>query len=88
MVEVDPVVARDEHDPSGAGGGLSTRYLEQVTDEIGAALAEKTGWHVVVYRSTMVPGTCRWRERFLPPTPSVRMPALPTWSSSMPGAIG
>lgn len=44
--------------PSGSGGGLSTRYLEQVTDEIGAALAAKDGWHVVVYRSTMVPGTC------------------------------
>ncbi|MEV3902896.1 nucleotide sugar dehydrogenase [Mycobacterium sp. NPDC050551] len=44
--------------PSGSGGGLSTRYLEQVTDEIGAALAVKDGWHVVVYRSTMVPGTC------------------------------
>ena len=44
--------------PSGAGGGLSTTFLEQVTDEIGAALAEKDGWHVVVYRSTMMPGTC------------------------------
>ena len=44
--------------PSGAGGGLATKYLEQVTAEIGAALADVTGWHVVVYRSTMVPGTC------------------------------
>ncbi|RDH78668.1 nucleotide sugar dehydrogenase [Mycolicibacterium moriokaense] len=44
--------------PSGPGGGLSTVYLEQVTDEIGEALAHKNGWHVVVYRSTMVPGTC------------------------------
>lgn len=44
--------------PSGAGGALSTRYLEEVTAQIGAALREKDGWHVVVYRSTMVPGTC------------------------------
>jgi GDP-mannose 6-dehydrogenase len=44
--------------PSAAGGGLSTAALENVTDAIGAALAIKDGWHVVVYRSTMVPGTC------------------------------
>jgi GDP-mannose 6-dehydrogenase len=44
--------------PSGAGGRLSTTFLEQVTSEIGAALADKDSWHVVVYRSTMVPGTC------------------------------
>ena len=44
--------------PSDRGGGLSTRFLEMATDEIGAALADKDGWHVVVYRSTMVPGTC------------------------------
>lgn len=44
--------------PSAHGGGLSTAFLEQVSDEIGAALARKDSWHVVVYRSTMVPGTC------------------------------
>lgn len=44
--------------PSTSGGGLSTRYLEEVTSEIGAALKEKDRWHVVVFRSTMVPGTC------------------------------
>ena len=44
--------------PSTAGGGLSTQFLEQVTSEIGAALAETDRWHVVVYRSTMLPGTC------------------------------
>src|SRR3954454_7239907 len=44
--------------PSGAGGGLSTIYLERVTEQIGAALRGKPGWHVVVYRSTMIPGTC------------------------------
>ena len=45
--------------PSAAGGGLSTRYLESVSEEIGEALASKDGWHVVVFRSTMVPGTCQ-----------------------------
>jgi GDP-mannose 6-dehydrogenase len=44
--------------PSGPGGGLSTAYLERASEQIGAALAGKDGWHVVVYRSTMVPGTC------------------------------
>ena len=37
---------------------MSTRYLESVTKEIGEALAGKDGWHIVVFRSTMVPGTC------------------------------
>lgn len=44
--------------PSAHGGGLSTQYLEQVTQAIGTALADKDSWHTVVYRSTMVPGTC------------------------------
>jgi GDP-mannose 6-dehydrogenase len=44
--------------PSAAGGALSTTFLEKVTEEIGAALAEKPGRHTVVYRSTMLPGTC------------------------------
>ena len=41
--------------PSAAGGALLTRYLEEVTAEIGGALRDKDGWHVVVYRSTMAP---------------------------------
>ncbi|AXY51054.1 nucleotide sugar dehydrogenase [Rhodococcus ruber] len=65
-VSDDPVRAVCETDmsivcvgtPSGAGGGLSTEYLERVTDIIGSGLAAKDSWHVVVYRSTMVPGTC------------------------------
>ncbi len=43
--------------PSTPGGGLSTTYLEAVSAQIGAALAAKDGWHTVVYRSTMLPGT-------------------------------
>lgn len=44
--------------PSTSTGELTTGFLEQVTKEIGLALAETDRWHVVVYRSTMVPGTC------------------------------
>ncbi|WP_329124833.1 nucleotide sugar dehydrogenase [Streptomyces sp. NBC_01465] len=44
--------------PSEANGSLCTTYLERVTEEIGAALAERGGRHTVVFRSTMLPGTC------------------------------
>ncbi len=65
-VSEDPVAAVHDTDitvvcvgtPSGPGGGLSTAYLERASEQIGAALAAKDGFHVVVYRSTMVPGTC------------------------------
>ncbi|MFZ3554536.1 nucleotide sugar dehydrogenase [Streptomyces sp. BH055] len=47
--------------PSEPNGSLCTTYLERVTEQIGAALAErgdKGGRHTVVFRSTMLPGTC------------------------------
>lgn len=44
--------------PSAPSGSMSTEYLERVAEEIGAALAGKDTWHTVVFRSTMVPGTC------------------------------
>ena len=44
--------------PSAPSGGLSTAYLERVSEQIGAALSKKAEWHVVAYRSTMIPGTC------------------------------
>jgi GDP-mannose 6-dehydrogenase len=44
--------------PSEPNGSLCTTYLERVTEEIGAALAERGGRHTVVFRSTMLPGTC------------------------------
>jgi GDP-mannose 6-dehydrogenase len=50
--------------PSGRGGSLSTEHVERATEQIGAALADKQGWHVVVFRSTMLPGTC---DRLLVP---------------------
>ncbi len=45
--------------PSTVTGELTTEFLQQVTADIGAALAATDRWHVVVYRSTMVPGTCK-----------------------------
>jgi GDP-mannose 6-dehydrogenase len=44
--------------PSAPNGSLSTGYLERVAEEIGAVLAGKAEWHTVVFRSTMLPGTC------------------------------
>ncbi|MFJ8929827.1 nucleotide sugar dehydrogenase [Streptomyces sp. NPDC102364] len=47
--------------PSEANGSLCTTYLERVAEQIGAALAERKaedGRHTVVFRSTMLPGTC------------------------------
>ena len=44
--------------PSEPNGSLSTTYLERVAQQIGAAIAERGGWHTVVFRSTMLPGTC------------------------------
>jgi GDP-mannose 6-dehydrogenase len=47
--------------PSRENGGLDTSHVEQVTREIGAALAGRTDYHVVVFRSTMLPGTVEGR---------------------------
>lgn len=44
--------------PSARDGGLLTDYLQRAAEEIGTALAAKDEFHVVVFRSTMVPGTC------------------------------
>jgi GDP-mannose 6-dehydrogenase len=45
--------------PSQTNGNLDFRYIERVCAEIGAALREKRAFHVVVVRSTILPGTLR-----------------------------
>jgi GDP-mannose 6-dehydrogenase len=45
--------------PSQLNGNLDLSYVRRVCEEIGAALKENTGFHVVVARSTMLPGSMR-----------------------------
>src|SRR5262245_54315655 len=43
--------------PSNPNGSLDLSYVTRVCEEIAAALKDKNGLHVVVIRSTMLPGT-------------------------------
>ena len=43
--------------PSQSNGNLDLTYMKRVCEEIGAALKTKKGDHLVVFRSTMLPGT-------------------------------
>jgi GDP-mannose 6-dehydrogenase len=43
--------------PSQANGNLDLGYVKRVCEEIGAALRDKASHHLIVLRSTMLPGT-------------------------------
>lgn len=45
--------------PSQANGNLDLRYVRRICEQIGQALRTKRAWHVVVIRSTVLPGTMR-----------------------------
>ncbi|MED5619598.1 UDP-glucose/GDP-mannose dehydrogenase family protein [Ideonella sp. BN130291] len=45
--------------PSQLNGNLDLSYVRRVCEEIGAAIARKAEFHVVVARSTMLPGSMR-----------------------------
>nr|HNH72085.1 UDP-glucose/GDP-mannose dehydrogenase family protein [Pseudomonadales bacterium] len=45
--------------PSQMNGNLDLRFVRRCCEEIGAAIARKSGFHVVVMRSTMLPGSMR-----------------------------
>ena len=45
--------------PSQANGNLDLRYIRRICEQIGQALKDKAARHVVVVRSTILPGTMR-----------------------------
>ena len=45
--------------PSRANGSLDTKYIEHVCEDIGKCLKVKNKSHILVFRSTMLPGTNR-----------------------------
>ncbi len=61
--------------PSQLNGSLDLRYVRKVCEEIGSALKEKAVYHVVVARSTMLPGSMR----------SVVIPTLEEYSGKKAG---
>ena len=62
--------------PSNPNGSLDLTYIARVCEQIGAALREKAERHVVIIRSTMLPGTIE----------TVVVPALEQFSNKNAGA--
>jgi UDPglucose 6-dehydrogenase len=56
--------------PSGPDGTFSMRFVLSAAEKIGAALRDKSSWHVVVLSSTVMPGS----------TGGMLLPALETYS--------
>jgi len=64
---LDPVEAVEQSElsfvcvgtPSQPNGNLDLRFIRRIAEQIGPALKNKTGWHTVVIRSTIFPGTTR-----------------------------
>lgn len=61
--------------PSQLNGNLDLSFVRRVCEEIGSAIAKKDGFHVVVARSTMLPGSMR----------SVVIPTLEQYSGKTAG---
>lgn len=61
--------------PSDSNGSLDLTFVERVCQEIGQALASKDGYHVVVMRSTVLPGSTEQRV----------IPVLETYSGRVAG---
>jgi GDP-mannose 6-dehydrogenase len=61
--------------PSNANGSLDLRYVTRVCEQIGAALKNKNAPHVIIIRSTMLPGTIE----------SVVIPTLEEYSNKRAG---
>lgn len=62
--------------PSNANGSLDLKYVERVCQQIGSVLQEKEKRHLVVMRSTMLPGTAE----------SLIVPTLENYSGKKAGA--
>ncbi len=45
--------------PSQSNGALDLKYIRRVSEQIGSAVRDKDDFHVIVYRSTMLPGTIK-----------------------------
>lgn len=61
--------------PSRENGDLKTDYIQRVCEQIGAALRDKSDYHLVVIRSTILPGTAH----------NVALPALESSSGKKAG---